>query len=265
MASVDIPHEISAWTSLAYKMSDFASLGTGGDTSINTRTTTGQINDSHEQLHVLATDTGTYPNEGGGVSCCRRDMVNNLKYVKWHLVCETANDYGIPRFQIEQNIQSLKILPLWGLDFLTPTHGIMENTLDTAMEEILIDTSPNDIKVKFLPILTSLVRGARCLRFTERRIEEYTKALISLNSYFETRNWGAVWGSKIVKNKWHELWLSGSSENMRPIQEWFDIERPTIPDLDAGLDLYSRCIPPFLDLHYTPLLSIYDISCPSDH
>jgi hypothetical protein len=242
MASVDVPHEISAWTSLAYKMSDFFSMGTGGDTSINTRTTNGQINDSQEQLHVLATDTGTYPTEGGGVSCCRRDMVNNLQYVKWHLVAETANDYGIPRFQIEQNIQSLKILPLWGLDFLTPTHGIMENTLDTAMDEMMIDTSPKDIKLKFLPILTSLVRGARCLKFTEQRIEEYTKALVSLNSYFETRNWGAVWGSKIVKNKWRELWLSGASENMRPIQEWFDIERPSIPDLDAALDLYSRCI-----------------------
>jgi hypothetical protein len=244
MASVDMDHEVSAWTSLAFKMSDFFSMGQGGDTSINTRTTTSQINDSHEQLHVLATDTGTYPCEGGGVSCCRRDMVNNLQYIKWHIVAETANDYGIPRFQIEQNIQSLKILPLWGLDFLTPTHGIIENQLDTAMDEKLIDTSNRDIREKFLPILISLVRGARALKFTQANVEEFTKALVSLNTYFETRNWGAVWRSPIVKNKWRELWLSGTMENTRPIQEWFDVEKPTVPDLDCSLDLYSRCTCP---------------------
>ena len=233
--------EISAWTSLAFKMSDFFSMGQGGDTSINTRTTTGQINDTHERLHVLGMDTGTFPNEGGGVSCCRRDLVNNLQYIKWHIVAETANDYGVPRFQIEQNIQSLKLLPLWGLDFLTPTHGVIENQLDTAIDEKLIDTSNRDIREKFLPILVSLVRGARTIKFTTANVEEFTRALVRMNTYFQTRNWGVVWKSRAVKNKWRELWLSKSMENTRPIQEWFTVERPTIADLDSALDLYSRC------------------------
>ena len=97
--------------------------------------------DSHDQLHILATDTGTWPCEGGGVSCCRRDMVNNLDSIKWHIVAEAANDYSIPRFQIERNVQSLKILPLWGLDLLTPTHGIIEDQLDSAIHEHLTKPS----------------------------------------------------------------------------------------------------------------------------
>jgi hypothetical protein len=253
MASVDMDSEISAWTSLAFKMSDFFSMGQGGDTSINTRTATSQINDTHEQLHVLGMDTGTFPNEGGGVSCCRRDLVNNLQYIKWHIVAETANDYGVPRFQIEQNIQSLKLLPLWGLDFLTPTHGIIENQLDTAIEEKLIDTSNTDIREKFLPILTSLVRGARTIKYTPANVEEFTRALVRMNTYFQTRNWGVVWKSKAVKNKWRELWLSKSMENTRPIQEWFNIERPTIADLDNALDLYSRCKVFVVFAHIRPL------------
>jgi hypothetical protein len=241
MASADVDHEVSAWTSLAYKMSDFFSLGQGGDTSINTRTAINQINDRQDRLHVLATDTGTWPTEGGGVSCCRRDMVNNLQNIKWHLVAEVANDYSIPRFQIEQNVQSLKILPLWGLDFMTPTHGIFENQLDTAMDEKLIATNDADIREKFLPILCSLVRGARALEFNPTNVAEYTKMLVHLNEYFENRNWGAVWNSSIVKYKWRELWLSKNMENTFPIQKWFDVEKPTIPQLDAGLELYQRC------------------------
>jgi hypothetical protein len=241
MASVDVDHEISAWTALAFKMSDLFSLGQGGDTSINTRTTSSQINDTHEKLHVLATDTGTWPCEGGGVSCCRRDMVDNLQNIKWHIVAETANDYSIPRFQIEHNVQSLKILPLWGLDFLTPTHGIIENDLDTAMEAKLIRTNDNDITEKFLPILTSLVRGARALEYNSSNIQEFTMMLVRLNTYFENRNWKAVWSSSIVKEHWRSLWLSNSMENTRSISTWFDIEKPTLLHLDEALELYSRC------------------------
>lgn len=241
MASVDMDHEVSAWTSLAFKMSDFFSMGQGGDTSINTRTTNSQIDDGHHRLHVLATDTGTWPNEGGGVSCCRRDMVNNLNYIKWHMVSETANDYGIPKFQTEQNIQSLKILPLWGLDFLTPTHGVFENQLDTKIDEKLVDTSNADIRAKFIPILVSLVHGARSIEFTPESIEEFTNAFIRLNAYFETREWGAVWKSTIVKGVWRELWLSTSMGNTRPFMEWLDVEKPAFFDLDAALEMYSRC------------------------
>jgi len=241
MASADVHHDVSGWTMLAYKISDLYSMGQGGDTSINTRTTSGQITDGHEQLHILATDTGTWPCEGGGVSCCRRDMVNNLQYVKWHIVAETANDSGIPRFQIEQNVQSVKILPLWGLDFLTPTHGIIENQLDTAMDAKLLSTNARDIERNFIPILECLIRGARTLKFDLASVDEYTINLIRLNTYFQTRNWGAVWKSSVVKYKWRELWLSNADANSRGIKEWFNMEKPTIADLDMALDLYSRC------------------------
>lgn len=48
-------------------------------------------------------------------------MVNNLNTIRWHVIAENANDFGIPKFQTERNVQSLSILPLWGLDFLTPS------------------------------------------------------------------------------------------------------------------------------------------------
>jgi len=41
-----------------------------------------QLRDSDDELHILAMDTSTWPNEPGGVSACRRDMVNDLKTIK---------------------------------------------------------------------------------------------------------------------------------------------------------------------------------------
>ncbi|KAH0537525.1 hypothetical protein FGG08_005700 [Glutinoglossum americanum] len=241
MASVDIDREISSWTPLAFKMSDFYSFGQGGDAVINTRTRSSQLRDSDNELHVLATDTGTWPNEGGGVSACRRDMIDSLQTIKWHMVVEAANDFGLPKYQIEQNIQSLKVVPLWGLDFLTPTHGIFQNCLDSMVQEKSQNTRDADIANEFIPILTSLVRGARAVDLDRSRVEEVTKTLVDMNTYFESsRHWSAVWDSDIVKDAWRELWLTEDMSNVKPLSEWFDAERPTLSHLDQALELWYR-------------------------
>lgn len=241
MARTDIDPDVSAWSSLAYKYGDLLSFGQGGDCRINTRSQATQIQDSDDVLHVLAMDTGTWPNEGGGVSACRRDMVNDLNSIRWHVVAENANDYGVPKFQIEKNVQSLSVLPLWGLDFLTPTHGVFEDFLDSAVQQRSNNTSNADIKKNFLPILQSLVRCARAIRFDRQHIEESSQALLDLNSYFESdRHWGEVWNSDIVKEYWRELWLAEDVENARPISEWLDPECPTLLHLDTALDMWHR-------------------------
>ena len=61
MASSDLHNEISAWTPLAIKMNDLVSFGQGGDAVVYTRTKSLQP-DTHDSLHVIAVDTGTWPN-----------------------------------------------------------------------------------------------------------------------------------------------------------------------------------------------------------
>jgi hypothetical protein len=242
MARIDIDPEVSSWTSLAFKISDLSSFGQGGDARINTRTQAAQMKDTDSEVHVLAMDTGTWPNEGGGVSACRRDMVNNLDTVKWHILAENANDFGIPKFQIEKNVQSLTVLPLWGLDFLTPVHGIFQNFLDSELEQISYNTREADILKTFIPILTTLVRGSRAIHIDRQIVEETTKALVDLNTYFaSSRHWSDVWKSDIVKQAWRELWLTEDMENARPVSEWLDAECPTLVHLDQALDMWHRC------------------------
>ena len=262
MAAVDVDPQVSSWVHIAYRISDLYAFGQGGDASINTRTLGSQFHDSEDdrqpstvvdnkvdELHILAMDTSTWPNDPGGVSACRRDMVNDLRTVRWHVVAECANDYGVPRFQIERNVQSLTILPLWGLDFLNPTHGVLESRLDSAVVKRSYDTRTADIVQNFIPILESLVRTARTNFLSKQDIDEATRALVDLNTYFETtRNWNDVWKSPVVKERWRELWLREDEKNMAAIKkrgmlmpsEWWEFERPSIRQLDQALDLWSR-------------------------
>jgi hypothetical protein len=133
--AIGMAPEVSGWTILATKMSDLFAMGGSSNMVLNTRTADDPFAGPEEQMHVLATDTGTWPTEGGGVSCCRRDVVDNLKKIRWHIVAEVANDLGMPRFQIENQVASVKLLAQWGLDFLTPHHGILQNILDGQVDE----------------------------------------------------------------------------------------------------------------------------------
>ncbi|KAJ6087185.1 hypothetical protein N7467_006099 [Penicillium canescens] len=239
MASADLDDNISSWTPLAVKITDLLNFGPGGDAVVNTRSKNFGT-DTDKTLHVMAADNGTWPNEGGGVSACRRDMINSLRTIKWHMICESANDFGVPKHQTEQNIQSLKLIPLWGMDFLTPTHGLFHNKLDAEVDNVT-SASEFDIKMNFIPILTALVKGARAVNLTKADIHQATRALVNLNTYFqESRHWTQVWNSETVKQSWRELWLTQEMSNAMPSSEWFDTELPTLAALDVALELWYR-------------------------
>lgn len=127
------------------------------------------------------------------------------------------------------NVRSLKVIPLWGLDFLTPTHGLFKDRLDTEVEHVPGDATKLDIKRNFLPILTALVKGARTSNFSHGDIMQTTRALVNLNTYFsESKHWGAVWTSSIVKEAWRNLWISEDLVSPTPSEGWFQTEIPTI-------------------------------------
>jgi hypothetical protein len=237
LPELDLDEKISSWVPLALRFSDLESLA-----NTNTETHSAQLNSSSsDKLHVLAMDTGTWPNEPGGVSACRRDLVDNIRRIRWHILAESANDFGIPRFQVERNVESLTILPQWGLDFLHPTHGIFDRSLYSAIAEKTCTTTDDDIRANFLPILCTLVRCARMDGLRPMHVNEATQALVDLNDYFESRSWNDVWMSDVVKQTWRELWLGDDVEGRIPASEWLEAERPTISQLDNALDMWHRC------------------------
>lgn len=266
MASSDLTSDISAWTPLAIRMSDLFSFGQGGDAVIFTRTKTLQ-RDTDRNLHVIAVDTGTWPNEGGGVSACRRDLINNLRTIRWHMVVESANDFGLPKHQTEENVESLKVIPLWGLDFMHPNHGMFTNKLDSEVDHLVKEATITDIKMNFIPTLTALIRGARATTVTSADVKQATRALVNLNTYFQdSRHWKEVWTSDIVKDTWRKLWLDDTMPNAQPPSEWFKTELPTLGHFDTALELWYRCesngIGPLLYLLTLADLFIFSIPIP---
>ncbi|EON67197.1 hypothetical protein W97_06450 [Coniosporium apollinis CBS 100218] len=238
-ASSELAPEIAAWTPLALRLSDLFSFGQGGDANVNRRTKTLQP-DTDSTLHVVAVDSGTWPNEGGGVSACRRDLVNNLRTIRWHMVVESANDFGLPKHQTEENVESLKVVPLWGLDFLHPVHGIFSNKLDSEIDKMTKGAAIEDVKRNFIPTLTALVRGARAINLTQADVKQATRALVNLNTYFQdSRHWKEVWTSDIVKDTWRHLWID-DMPNATPISDWLETYCPTLSDLETSLDLWFR-------------------------
>ncbi|ETN38635.1 uncharacterized protein HMPREF1541_06672 [Cyphellophora europaea CBS 101466] len=238
-SSVDMADDIAGWTPIAYKLGDLISFGSGGDTIMHT-TAKAVGKDTNETLHVLAADNGTWPNEGGGVSACRRDMINNLETIKWHMVAESANDFGIPKHQTEQNVLSLKVIPLWGLDFLTPTHGLFKNRLDSEVDMLQSSSTAAEIKLNFVPIMAALVKGSRAVDLSAADLQQATRALVNLHDYFgNKRHWSDVWKSDVSKEAWRSLWLE-DIPNARAPTEWLDTELPTLGHFDTALELWLR-------------------------
>jgi len=189
------------------------------------------------------------------------------------MVAESANDFGIPKRQIERNIHSLKIIPLWGLDLMTPIHGLFANRLDSEVEHITTHATLLEIERAFVPVLAVLISGARALDFSRSDVKQVTRALINLNSYFKGgRHWSEVWKSEVVKNAWRRLWLSQTASNSRPSSQWLKTELPTLGQIDQALELWSRYLfifsipipekmPPVFQASHHSVSASYGIVC----
>ncbi|OZJ05523.1 hypothetical protein BZG36_01903 [Bifiguratus adelaidae] len=238
VAAMYIDDSVSGMTLLAFKISDLYAMGAGGDTNLNTRSPLSNVLNNDKEVSVLATDTGTFPIEAGGVSNCRRDVVDGLKDIRWHFIAEAANDLGTPKFQVEKNVQSVKILPLWGLDFLTPSHGVVENLIDGQVEERIFNTTSRVIE-HFIPHLVDFVKGCRTITFTEKNVQQFTRSLVALNTFFGAADWNRTWNDSAVRKAWREAWIM-DGPNLRSTAALLEIECPTEAEFDECLEMFKR-------------------------
>jgi hypothetical protein len=240
VSSIELADEISQKVNLAIKPADLFSMGLSKDANFIISRPEQTYIDTDNRLAVMFTDTGCWPDAPGGVSNCRRDLVEGHTTIRNYALTESANEYGIPRFQIERNVQLIKNMPLWGLDGKSPTHGLYENLLQSQVETRIRKTRvKEDIIGIFIPLLTRWVRGCRTYRLTKENLEELTNVILNINSYFEENDYLTTWQSKEVRKAWREAWLCEySSPNISNPNDSFDIERPTATDFDAALGLY---------------------------
>ncbi|CCG84862.1 protein of unknown function [Taphrina deformans PYCC 5710] len=239
VARIEIEDSVSQNTFLPYKMADLYTMGTGGSANVKTRKFEDNYSDTHDRLSVMFLDTGCFPDQPGGVSNCRRDLVNGHVTIRNHVFTESANDFGVPRYQVDKNVQSIKVLPLWGLDYLSPYHGLFDNLLDSQVTFREHHTSEMDIKNLFLPILRRLVRGARSQSYSQADLVELTQTFIDLSVYFEEKDYLKTWKSNQVKRTWRECWLE-DTPNTVSTSTYHKLELPTMAQMDEAMELWLR-------------------------
>ncbi|RDW73621.1 hypothetical protein BP5796_07063 [Coleophoma crateriformis] len=240
VSSMEFPDELSQKINLAIKPADLFSMGLSKDSNFIISRPEQTYIDTDNRLAVMFTDTGCWPDAPGGVSNCRRDLVEGHSTIRNYALTEAANEFGIPRFNIEKNVQLIKNLPLWGLDGKSPTHGLYENLLQTQVGRRIRQTRVDeDIQGIFVPLLTSWVRGCRTHRLTRDNLTEMTDVILNMNSYFEENDYLTTWRSNEVRKAWREAWLCEyASPNISNPNDSFDIERPTAKDFDEALELF---------------------------
>jgi glycosyltransferase involved in cell wall biosynthesis len=240
ISAIEPSVEASQSCPLLIKVSDLFVMGLGKDANQVTARPEDAYHDTQTRTSVIFSDNGCWPDNLGGVSNCRRDLVNGHTTIRGHCLAESANDFGIPRYQIEQNINSLKILPLWGLDGKTPYHGVLDNLLQSQVDERIFNTRiEDDIKAIFIPLLTSFVKGARMRRYTRRDLITFSNVILQMNRYFERCDFNKTWNNKDVWDAWIEAWLIDYKDpNISNPRDHFEIEQADMSDFKCALGLY---------------------------
>ena len=238
-ARIEVDHSVCQNTFLPYKMSDMYTMGSGGSANVKTRKYEDNYADTEDRLSVMFLDTGCFPDQPGGVSNCRRDLVNGHTTIRNHVFTESANDFGVPRYQVDRNVQSVKVLPLWGLDYLSPYHGLFDNLLDSQVSQREQHTSEKDIELNFLPIFRTIIKGSRQEDLTLVDLAEYTQAFVDLSIYFEEKDYLKTWKSNSVKRTWRECWLRDQPGAVS-VSTYFGLEKPTMAQFDEAMELWLR-------------------------
>ncbi|KAK7432311.1 hypothetical protein QQZ08_001258 [Neonectria magnoliae] len=241
VAAIDIETDVSEVTLLTIKTADLYAMGLSNDATQVTARPRDCFNDTNERVSVIFNDIGCWPVAPGGVSNCRRDLVNGHKTIRNHVLSECANDYGIPRFQIEKSVQSLKLLPLWGIDGGTANHGVIDNILESQVDEKVADTDvQRDIAGVFVPLLMEFVKGARTKRLARPDLIKYSNTILSMAKYYEHKDYTFTWQSKEVEDAWVAAWLTHYDDpNITNPEQCFEIERPNIPDFRDAMGIYK--------------------------
>ena len=240
ISNVEISHNVSQEISLAIKVGDLFAMGSAKDSNFVCSKPNETYIDTDTRLAVMFTDTGCWPDAPGGVSCCRRDLIDGHKTIRNYALIESANEYGIQRFQTEKSVQLIKNLPLWGLDGKSPYHGLFHNLLQTQVNMRVRKTrETEDIIKNFIPLLQAVVRGARTVSLSKKDIFECTNIFLNIQIYFEENDYLTTWRSKPVRKAWREAWMCAyADDNIKNYSDAFQAEVPTARHFDEALELY---------------------------
>lgn len=127
-----------------------------------------------------------------------------------------------------------------GLDGKTAYHGLIDNMLQTQVDDKIRDTDvQRDVVAVFVPLLRDFVRDARTKSYSRADLVRYTNVILTMSKYYEHKDYNRTWGSRAVEDAWAEAWLTPYDDaNVTDPSEHFDIQRPSMIDFRDALGIY---------------------------
>lgn len=135
-------------------------------------------------------------------------------------------------------MQSLKLLPLWGLEGRTAKHGLLDNLLESQVDEKIANTDERDIVNTFVPLLTAYVKGCRTTRLSYEDLIELSNVFLSMGHYYQFKDYTRTWESPLLEQAWIEAWMKGYKDpNIIGPADCFHIMRPSLSDFQQALNI----------------------------
>jgi hypothetical protein len=154
----------------------------------------------------------------------------------------------LTQYQIERNIRSLTLIPLWGDIVNDPCALLLTDIPYGTLAARRWRTTPEAIEKYFIPILDKLIEATSLVvEPTDKLLEEHTSMLVNMYTYFQEFDWIATWNDPLVNATWRSGWCNAYGPEVR--QEFIDnrlisAELPTMQDLDVLISLYGHFLFP---------------------
>ncbi|KAJ3299822.1 hypothetical protein HK104_006756 [Borealophlyctis nickersoniae] len=195
-------------------------------------------------LNVMNLDSGTWPTSGGGVGSCRRDLIAGLDRVRWTAIAEIGSAELVQKdYPIERHINSIVYIPLWDVDFGTPTENVYRTTPYHVLKAKERRTTSYVVSTKFAPMIRKLIRGCLVERFGSDQIEEYAKLFVDFYQFFASYDWVRAWNHPATQEAWMKTWLDGAW-SLWAEKLLLDIETPTLRHVEMLYNLLVRLLLP---------------------
>jgi len=246
VAAMYFPDDKSFRSHLHLRLSDLEACSTGGDASLlvaqsDLKSLTRLS--GHKLMQAVGLDSGTWPMDGGGVASCRRDLVDRIKTVRWHMQAEIGHELRSIKaaYQVERNVLSMQYVPLWGHNFGHLSQTIRSEPFST-FDVARLRSNKNAIRKYFLPLLSQFVVACVTPNLREEDIERVTLVVCNMYRYFQHFDWAATWKDAVVHRQWCTLWSHYVS--LMNDEELLLAEHPTVDNLEEALSFFVHFLTP---------------------
>lgn len=138
----------------------------------------------------------------------------------------------VKSFQIEENINSVCLLPLWGYDFLDPVNTLTTTRLDYEIE-LKRSRRCDEADDQFIDILERFVTLAHIRDLTRDDLDSIYQVYSDYYDFFQVHDY-SIWQSKKITLAWMHI-LTSNLESDSGI-----IEFPTVLAMRSVMEFIKR-------------------------